>query len=82
MKYMVTWTRNAQNDLADIWMNATDRQSVRDAANRIDRALERNPERLGQSLGDDRVYVDAPLAVTFAVFPADCRVRVWQVEQV
>jgi plasmid stabilization system protein ParE len=82
MKYMVTWTRNAQNDLADIWMNAADRQAVRDAANRIDRALERNPETLGHPLGDDRVYADAPLAVTFSVSPPDRRVWVWQVERI
>ncbi len=82
MKYMVTWTRNAQNDLADIWMNAADRPAVRDAAHRIDRALERRPENLGQVVGDDRIYADAPLAVTFSVSPDDCRVKVWQVEQV
>ncbi len=82
MKFMVTWTRNAQNDLAEIWMNAVDRQAVRDAANRIDRVLERNPERLGRPVRSDRAYADAPLAVTFSVSPADRRVWVWQVEPV
>jgi hypothetical protein len=71
---MVTWTASAHNDLASIWISALDRQEVTQATHRIDQALKRDPDKLGRPIGDDRIYVDRPLAVTFTVSIADCRV--------
>jgi hypothetical protein len=68
--------------LADIWIQAADRQAVTDAADRIDRALARDADRKGQVFHGRRVLVDAPLAVTFAVSVDDCLVTVSQVDRV
>lgn len=83
MKYMVTWLSSALNDLADIWNHASDRQAVTEAANRIEHALQRDPDRLGQPYyGIRRIYTDAPLTVVFTPYPDDCRVFVIQVIRV
>jgi hypothetical protein len=42
MKYTVVWLLQAENELADIWNNASDRQAVADAADRIDWHLSRD----------------------------------------
>jgi plasmid stabilization system protein ParE len=36
MRYTVTWREDAQNQLARIWMEATDREAVRQASDEID----------------------------------------------
>jgi plasmid stabilization system protein ParE len=82
MKYMVTWLRSAQNDLADIWNHAPDRRAVTDAADRIDRALEHDADQKGQPYyGIRRIYIDATLAVVFTPYSDDCRVFVIQVHR-
>jgi plasmid stabilization system protein ParE len=68
MKYTVHWLQRARDRLAAIWVAGPDRQAVTDAANRIDRDLQTNPQTLGESRGDGtRVYFDLPLAVLFRV---------------
>src|SRR5262249_32991483 len=48
--------------LSDLWVNAPDRQAVTDAANQIDRDLERNPLSTGESRdGDTRIHIVPPL---------------------
>ena len=41
MKYTVTWTPSAEQDLAALWNAAPDRQAVADAADEIDTSLAR-----------------------------------------
>jgi hypothetical protein len=50
MRYTVVWTKMADGHLANLWIQASDRQAVADAGNRIDVALreDRTP-RLGHS---------------------------------
>ncbi|MBC7855311.1 MAG: hypothetical protein IAF94_17930, partial [Pirellulaceae bacterium] len=43
MKYTVIWEPDAANELARLWLDSTDRQTVADAANEIDRLLSENP---------------------------------------
>jgi hypothetical protein len=82
MKYSVTWLLSAQNDLADLWLAASDRQAVTDAANFIDASLRRDPLVCGESrLGKTRVMFVSPLGVYFDVYELDLRVvvrAVWQ----
>ena len=52
------------------------------ASHRIEQRLRFNPERQGEDFYGDRLLVDAPLAVTFAVFPDDLRVDVLEVQYV
>lgn len=79
MKWTVVWVTDARNELADLWMSASDRQAVTDAADWIDRALAWDPVGLGIQAADDWFLERPPLAVSFEVVPDDCMVRVVQV---
>lgn len=79
MHYTVTWHPQAQDELARIWLEAVDRQAVTDAANEIDRQLTTSPEAKGVEFYGDRLFVAAPLAVTFMVSSDDCLVQILQV---
>jgi plasmid stabilization system protein ParE len=82
MRYTVTWLPAAQDELANIWNQAADRQAVTNAANRIDRTLLWNAEQKGRPDNGRRILIDLPLAVTFTVSPDDRLVRVVWVERV
>jgi plasmid stabilization system protein ParE len=78
-RYTVTWHPRARDELARIWLRAPDRTAVSVAANRIDTLLGGDPEKCGAEFYGDRLLVELPLAVTFAVFPEDRSVQVLQV---
>jgi plasmid stabilization system protein ParE len=82
MSYTVIWKETAEEMLAEIWMAASDRQSVTNAANTIDSLLKRDPQQQGESRGNSfRVMFVAPLAVHYEVQELDQIVqvlRVWQ----
>jgi plasmid stabilization system protein ParE len=79
MRWTVVWRDDAKNDLARIWVESEDRQSVSVAADHIDRSLQMEPEQQGEEFYGDGLLVMVPLAVVFAVFPDDRLVRVLQV---
>lgn len=69
---------DAADDLATIWLNATDRQRIADAANEIDRQLGTSPLTAGESRkGNSRVLCEGPLAVFFDVDEQDRKATVW-----
>jgi len=77
MNYTVIWLRPAEQRLADIWLNAPDRDAVTRAAHAIDQRLRRDPENEGESRpGGRRVLFSDPLGVFFRVFPDDRVVHV------
>ncbi len=82
MRYTVTWLPAAQDELANIWNQASDRQAVAIAANRIDRTLLRDADQKGWPDNGQRILIDPPLAVTFTVSPDDRLVRVFWVERI
>ena len=82
MRYTVNWTRSAVDQLTDVWINPTDRPEVTAASHRIERRLRVDPECEGEDFYGDRLLVDAPLAVTFTVYPDDLRVDLLQVQHV
>jgi len=68
MKYTVTYSEFAERQLADIWMDASDRQAVSDASNDVDRSLGQKADQIGKPNEDGwRGLVVPPLAVTFKV---------------
>jgi plasmid stabilization system protein ParE len=79
MKYTVVWRPSAEDQLAEIWMQASDRQAVTDAANSIERTLRNSPETKGVEFYGDWMIVEEPLTVVFAVYPDDCRVDILHV---
>ena len=76
MRYTVTWLPGAQNRLADIWNQASNKQEVADAANRIDRLLGRSPLIVGEEYGNFRKLSVEPLEVVYRVSTDDCLVEV------
>ena len=76
MRYTVVWLAFTEATLAKLWIRATDRQAVSDAADRIDVALSRDPETKGTPLGNFFVREDDPLSVLYQVDPGDRMVRV------
>jgi plasmid stabilization system protein ParE len=80
MNFDVWWIPAAENQLAEIWMAATDRNAVTQAADRIDTALAADPLGVGESWPDRyRVLIDMPLVVYYEVSEPDQRVRVLRV---
>ncbi len=84
MKYTVTWTRAALEELARIWNLAADRGAVAAASNEIDRLLAASPGSVGESRGGHaRVMFARPLGVDYEVLDEDRTVRVltvWRVK--
>ena len=76
MKYTVVWKRSLKQRLAEIWLNAADRDAVTRAAHRIDTILRLSPSTQGESRsGSTRLLIVFPLVVTYDIFEDDRRVE-------
>jgi hypothetical protein len=51
-RYTVEWEADAEGELADIWLQASDTDAVTQAQARIDRLLARDPAGHGRHLGE------------------------------
>ena len=81
-RFTVVWHEDARDELARLWMEASDRQAVRSAADAIDRDLAVDASLKGGAIPDGlRQLTVPPLRVLFAVSQADRMVRVLQVER-
>lgn len=77
MRFQVRWIAAAEQDLASIWMQASDRAAITSAALEIDRRLASDPHLVGESReGTLRTTFELPLGVTFEVVDADRTVYV------
>jgi hypothetical protein len=75
--YTVTWLRDAERELANIWVQAHDRQAVTRAQAQIDVQLERDPFHFGTVVAEGlHKLVVPPLMVFFAVDSARRHVEV------
>jgi plasmid stabilization system protein ParE len=79
MRYTVTWHPSAEDELARFWLDAPVRSAVTTAADRIDQILGTDSDTKGEEFYGNRLLVEMPLAVIFAVHPDDRRVEVLQV---
>ena len=80
MSYHVTWRPSAEQHLAQLWLNAIDRNAMTIAANTIDADLAQDPLAVGESRsGATRIYIVSPLAVYYTVDVASHQVAVWAV---
>jgi hypothetical protein len=85
VKFTVVWKRNAENELAAIWLSepSEGRRRVVNAARLVDRTLRFNPETVGESRSERRrVEFFGPLLVTFEVREPDRIVLVLSVHRV
>jgi len=77
MNYQVSWKRVARDQLADLWVAATDRNAITRAANTLDTLLARDPLNYGESRsGARRIVVEPPLVAVFKVDQANRKVTV------
>ncbi len=83
MSYTVEWTDDAEQDLADIWINAPDQKAISSAADELDRQLARDPLSDSESReGAERIAFVIPLAIRFTVDSGRRRVvvtAVWRI---
>jgi hypothetical protein len=80
MKYTVVTAPVADDQLAEIWLKATDRQAVADAFDRIEFSLKIDAHLQGQEHPNGwRVITVTPLAVAFRVSEGDRLVRILSV---
>jgi mRNA-degrading endonuclease RelE of RelBE toxin-antitoxin system len=81
-QYTVVWTASALDQLAEIWLQAPDRQAVSLAAARIDIVLAVGALNRGSELREGlRALEIAPLRVIFAVQDDDRLVEVARVSR-
>lgn len=81
-RYMVVWPKGAEDDLARIWLDASDRDRVAAAARAIDTQLGENAAVKGLELSEGlRALYERPLRVLFAVRDEDRIVEVLRVKR-
>lgn len=85
MRYSVLWTPTAERDLAELWLQALDRQAIRSAADTLDSLLRINAHLRGESrYGSLRVVLASPMGIDIEVNQDDLTVwvlRVWRYEK-
>ncbi len=80
MRCTVIWTPDAEQELAGVWLGASDRNAVTQASHTIDQRLERDPLNEGESRSNDRrILLVPPLGVIYCVHPEDQSVDVLHV---
>ena len=81
MNYAIDWTVDALNELAAVWLAASDQLAVTNAAHRLELALERHPFAIGlpRNSSVNRTAVDLPLGIDYEIIEDDKRVRVLRV---
>lgn len=83
MGYTVVWTKSAQSELAELWLNSSDRAAVTAAANVIDQTLRVDASAMGIAISEGlRALFAPPIRVLFAVRDADRIVEVLGVRSV
>lgn len=79
-RYTVTWHPEAENELTELWLLATDREDITAAVQAIDVALATDASARGETVAEGlRFLIAPPLRVLFVIREAD---RVAQVELV
>ena len=79
--YTVTWLPSAEDQLAECWLAATNKEEIRSAADSLETALSRLPHNLGEERSPgQRIAQVGPLVVLFEVREEDRRVTVLRVK--
>jgi hypothetical protein len=80
MRYTVIWIGIAEQELAALWLAATDRSGINAASNRIERLLSWNADTVGTlSFDTVRTLLVSPLGVDFEFSTDDHLVSVLSV---
>ena len=82
-RYTVTATRKAENDLALLWLRASDRRAISQAADAIDQVLREDAPQKGCKAGQGiRQLIVSPLVAEFSVQEHDRTVTIWSVRHI
>jgi hypothetical protein len=82
-RYTVTYTRDALQALARLWLSASDRRAVTQACDAVDRLLRDDPSSRGYLYGSKlRQAIVEPLFVEFTVNEDDRLVTIWSVRHI
>lgn len=79
MRFTVVWSLIALDQLAELWLNAADRNAVTIAQYLTDQFLLIDPDTQGVPFFGDRLLVVPPLRVLFSINVMDMQVVVEQV---
>ena len=79
-RYVVVWTQNALEELAEIWTEADDLPAITSAAHAVDRELSEQPADKGTTLSEGlRALVIPPIRILFSADEATGVVEVAKV---
>lgn len=82
-RFTVVWRREAEEELAKLWLQATDRAALSSASVAIDRTLANDPAEKGADIGQGLfTLILAPLVVVYSISDDDRMVRVQLVRAV
>ena len=77
MSYTVVWATTAERKLAELWLDAEDRNALSAAADQVEAILRANPEQSGESrFSDRRILIVPPLVVIYRCAALDRMVHV------
>ncbi len=80
IRYTVAWAKVAEDELAELWNESSQKSRIALAADQIDRELATDAHDRGEQLSDGlRLISISVLAAYFTVEPEDCMVRVWAI---
>ena len=83
IRYTVVWHLRAEDQLAEIWLNAKDKANVSAASNAIESEVAIDPDLKGfEVVANVRVLVITPLAAVFEIFADDRLVRIAKISRV
>jgi len=80
MRYTLTWSPDADDQLTELWLAAANRDALTNAASQIDAQLRADPKSAGESRDADvRILSVPPLSVYYNILEDDRKVVVWAV---
>ena len=80
MNYLVLWVSGAEDALAELWLNSTDRNRLAELSNQVDEILSAEAETCGKHLFDTVYEIEiGAFGVEYEVTAEDRHVRVMNV---
>jgi hypothetical protein len=82
-RYTVTWREEAEAELIELWLAASDRSEITAAVRIIDQALAIDPETKGNAVAEGLMsYIAPPIRVLFVVQTEDRTVDIQLVRRI
>jgi hypothetical protein len=82
-RYTVVWHESALDELADLWMKASDRNAITAAAHLIDVELSEDAPSKGVEVSEGlRAFFAPPLRILFSVDGGDRKAEVLRVRRI